>query len=132
MLLFVSLCDAKQSECAYNKTVISVLFKCVKYFLQQLQVVPLFGDMQIQLASYIQNMTDYDDNKSRWSCTTSTYGAASGVTVIPQYNLTEQLVSIRDEHIKYTSELARHSNNEVMRFVRLKGLLIFFKKIFLL
>ena len=74
-------------------------------------MVPLFGDMQIPLASYIQNMSDYEDNKSRWTCTNA--GAFTVGVVTPQYNLTEQLVNIRDEHIKYTSELAKHSNNEV-------------------
>uniref|UniRef100_H2YIL7 Cytoplasmic FMR1-interacting protein n=1 Tax=Ciona savignyi TaxID=51511 RepID=H2YIL7_CIOSA len=87
------------------------LTKIDKFF-KQLQVVPLFGDMQIPLASYIQNMTDYEDNKSRWSCASASTVAPTGVT--PQYNLTEQLVSIREDHIKYTSELARHSNNEVV------------------
>ena len=84
---------------------------CSLFFLQQLQVVPLFGDMQIPLASYIQNMSDYEENKSRWTCTNA--GVFTSGVVTPQYNLTEQLVNIRDEHIKYTSELAKHSNNEV-------------------
>ncbi|XP_076821965.1 cytoplasmic FMR1-interacting protein 1 homolog isoform X2 [Clavelina lepadiformis] len=83
-------------------------------FFKQLQVVPLFGDMQIPLATYIQNMSDYEENKSRWSCTNASFTTTTGATIIPQYNLTEQLVSIREEHIKYTSELARHSNNEVV------------------
>jgi len=81
-------------------------------FMQQLQVVPLFGDMQIPLASYIQNMSDYEENKSRWSCTSAGVSTSS-TGIIPQYNLAEQLVTIREDHIKYTSELARHSNNEV-------------------
>jgi len=81
-------------------------------FFKQLQVVPLFGDMQIPLASYIQNMSDFDDNKSKWSCASASNSTATGI--IPQYNLAEQLVSIREEHIKYTSELAKHSNNEVV------------------
>jgi hypothetical protein len=32
---------------------------------QQLQVVPLFGDMQIELARYIKTSTHYEENKSK-------------------------------------------------------------------
>lgn len=32
---------------------------------QQLQVVPLFGDMQIELARYIKTSAHYEENKSR-------------------------------------------------------------------
>nr|XP_026694999.1 cytoplasmic FMR1-interacting protein 1 homolog [Ciona intestinalis] len=91
------------------------LTKIDKFF-KQLQVVPLFGDMQIPLASYVQNMTDFEENKSRWSCASASTVTPTGIT--PQYNITEQLVSIREEHIKYTSELARHSNNEVVTTVQ--------------
>ncbi len=34
--------------------------------LQQLQVVPLFGDMQIELSRYIKTSAHYEENKSRW------------------------------------------------------------------
>lgn len=76
-------------------------------FFKQLQVVPLYGDMQIPLSSYIENMTDFNDNKSKWSCVNSTSSTS-------QYDITEQLIGIRDDHIKYISELARYSNNEVV------------------
>lgn len=33
--------------------------------IQQLQVVPLFGDMQIELARYIKTSAHYEENKSR-------------------------------------------------------------------
>lgn len=33
--------------------------------LQQLQVVPLFGDMQIELARYIKTSAHYEENKSK-------------------------------------------------------------------
>ncbi|XP_039270661.1 cytoplasmic FMR1-interacting protein 2-like [Styela clava] len=86
------------------------LTKIDKFF-KQLQVVPLYGDMQIPLASYIQNMSDFEDNKSKWSCASSTVSTGSSSA---QYNLAEQLVAIREDHIKYTSELAKYSNNEVV------------------
>ncbi|MEQ2193482.1 hypothetical protein XENOCAPTIV_030006, partial [Xenoophorus captivus] len=82
--------------------------KC-KVFIQsvyQLQVVPLFGDMQIELSRYIETSAHYEENKSRWTCTQS--------SISPQYNLCEQMVQIRDDHIRFISELARYSNSEVV------------------
>uniref|UniRef100_UPI00358DFFAE cytoplasmic FMR1-interacting protein 2-like n=1 Tax=Myxine glutinosa TaxID=7769 RepID=UPI00358DFFAE len=76
-------------------------------FFKQLQVVPLFGDMQIELARYIQTSAHYDENKSRWTCI--------GQSSSPQYNICEQMGHIREEHIRFTSELARHSNIEVVK-----------------
>ncbi len=32
----------------------------------QLQVVPLFGDMQIELSRYIETSAHYEENKSKW------------------------------------------------------------------
>lgn len=32
---------------------------------QQLQVVPLFGDMQIELSRYIKTSAHFEENKSR-------------------------------------------------------------------
>ena len=39
---------------------------CVFWCSQQLQVVPLFGDMQIELSRYIKTSAHFEDNKSRW------------------------------------------------------------------
>ncbi|KAF3838074.1 hypothetical protein F7725_009842 [Dissostichus mawsoni] len=74
------------------------LSKIDKFF--KLQVVPLFGDMQIELSRYIETSAHYEENKSK---------AAS-----PQYNLCEQMVQIREDHIRFISELARYSNSEVV------------------
>lgn len=41
----------------------------------------------------------------RWTCTQS--------SISPQYNICEQMVQIRDDHIRFISELARYSNSEV-------------------
>ncbi|KAJ7414243.1 Cytoplasmic FMR1-interacting protein 2 [Pitangus sulphuratus] len=131
------------------------LSKIDKFF-KQLQVVPLFGDMQIELARYIKTSAHYEENKSklcvagragaalaipanlpivrwgaqdmetvesnidsslqggwsrdiqveRWTCTQS--------SISPQYNICEQMVQIRDDHIRFISELARYSNSEVV------------------
>nr|XP_044600538.1 LOW QUALITY PROTEIN: cytoplasmic FMR1-interacting protein 1-like [Equus asinus] len=81
------------------------LSKMDKYF-KQLQVVPLFGDMQIELARYIKTSTHYEENKSRWTCTSSSSS--------PQYNICEQMIQIREDHMRFISELARYSNSEVV------------------
>uniref|UniRef100_A0A7M4ES88 Cytoplasmic FMR1 interacting protein 1 n=1 Tax=Crocodylus porosus TaxID=8502 RepID=A0A7M4ES88_CROPO len=80
------------------------LTKIDKFF-KQLQVVPLFGDMQIELARYIKTSAHYEENKSRWTCTSSSSS--------PQYNICEQMIQIREDHMRFISELARYSNSEV-------------------
>ena len=42
---------------------------------------------------------------TRWTCTSS--GSS------PQYNICEQMIQIRDDHMRFISELARYSNSEV-------------------
>lgn len=42
----------------------------------------------------------------RWTCTQS--------SISPQYNRCEQMVQIREDHIRFISELARYSNSEVV------------------
>uniref|UniRef100_A0A672QMN4 Cytoplasmic FMR1-interacting protein 1 homolog n=1 Tax=Sinocyclocheilus grahami TaxID=75366 RepID=A0A672QMN4_SINGR len=81
------------------------LTKIDKFF-KQLQVVPLFGDMQIELARYIKTSAHYEENKSRWSCTSASSS--------PQYNICEQMIQIREDHMRFISELARYSNSEVV------------------
>uniref|UniRef100_A0A671RLR4 Cytoplasmic FMR1-interacting protein n=1 Tax=Sinocyclocheilus anshuiensis TaxID=1608454 RepID=A0A671RLR4_9TELE len=43
---------------------------------------------------------------SRWSCTSA--GSS------PQYNICEQMIQIREDHMRFISELARYSNSEVV------------------
>lgn len=45
---------------------------------------------------------------SRWSCTSA--GSS------PQYNICEQMIQIREDHMRFISELARYSNSEVRGF----------------
>ncbi|XP_032879162.1 cytoplasmic FMR1-interacting protein 1 isoform X2 [Amblyraja radiata] len=75
-------------------------------FFKQLQVVPLFGDMQIELARYIKTSAHFEENKSRWACTSPSSS--------PQYNIIEQMIQIREDHMRFISELARYSNIEVV------------------
>jgi len=73
---------------------------CV-WFLQQLEVVPLFGDMQIAPFNYIRSSASFD--ASRWPMCTSSATSS-------QSNLLASLDNMRCEHDRYISELARHSN----------------------
>uniref|UniRef100_A0A673G3I6 Cytoplasmic FMR1-interacting protein 1 homolog n=1 Tax=Sinocyclocheilus rhinocerous TaxID=307959 RepID=A0A673G3I6_9TELE len=89
-----------------NSNIYKLDFFKVCVCLCQLQVVPLFGDMQIELARYIKTSAHYEENKSRWSC----MSAGSS----PQYNICEQMIQIREDHMRFISELARYSNSEVV------------------
>ncbi|KAK3557279.1 hypothetical protein QTP70_026267 [Hemibagrus guttatus] len=96
--------DAKKR---INLTKIDKFFKLPsssRIMTPQLQVVPLFGDMQIELSRYIKTSAHFEENKSRWSCTST--GSS------PQYNICEQMIQIREDHMRFISELARYSNSE--------------------
>ncbi|XP_074651924.1 cytoplasmic FMR1-interacting protein 2-like isoform X2 [Tubulanus polymorphus] len=69
--------------------------------LKQLEVVPLFGDMQIAPFNYIKKSPHYDPSK---------WPACSGNAASTQCNLLEQIGSMREEHTRFVSELARYSN----------------------
>ena len=68
---------------------------------QQLEVVPLFGDMQIAPFNYVRTSASFD--ASRWPMCTSSQTSS-------QSNLLASLDGMRCEHDRYISELARHSN----------------------
>lgn len=68
-------------------------------------VVPLFGDMQISLISYVKKCPHYDP--SRWSCAAENAEEKIGLT---QYNLTGKIDQLQDEHLKFMCELSRAKN----------------------
>ncbi|OQR79720.1 cytoplasmic FMR1-interacting protein-like [Tropilaelaps mercedesae] len=69
--------------------------------LKNLEMVPLFGDMQISPFHYIKHSEHFD--QKNWPLSSS--NAPS-----PQSDLLKNLQLIRDEYARYISELARHSN----------------------
>jgi cytoplasmic FMR1 interacting protein len=75
--------------------------------LKNLEVVPLLGDMQIAPFNYIKRSKNYE--ASRWPLC----GAPSSSS--PQADLMVHLPQIREDHVKFTSELARYSK-EVLSF----------------
>lgn len=71
-------------------------------------MVPLFGDVQVALVTYLKMCPNFDTMREKWN------SAAEGADekVVGQYNLLGNMDSIREEHVKFISELARY-NNEV-------------------
>ncbi|XP_040569024.1 cytoplasmic FMR1-interacting protein [Lepeophtheirus salmonis] len=67
-----------------------------------LEVVPLFGDMQIAPFNYIKKTKHYDP--SRWPLSSQNHLTS------PQSDLSIGLGKMRDDHLKFSSELARYSN----------------------
>ncbi|XP_071124781.1 cytoplasmic FMR1-interacting protein-like isoform X4 [Mytilus edulis] len=79
------------------------LTKIDKY-LKQLEVVPLYGDMQINPYHYIKYSMNFDPGK--WPACESSHPS-------PQSNLLANLEAIREDHMSYISQLARHSNEAI-------------------
>ena len=74
-----------------------------------MDVVPLYGDMQMKPYFYITKSLNFDS--SRWShCESSSPS--------PQSQILTSVETFRESHIEYVSELAR-MNNEVTRHPQL-------------
>lgn len=68
---------------------------------QQLEIVPLYGDMQVAPFHYIKKSKNFDPSK--WpNCESS--------QLSPQSNILANLEPIREDHMSYISQLSRHSN----------------------
>ncbi|XP_050734850.1 cytoplasmic FMR1-interacting protein-like isoform X1 [Eriocheir sinensis] len=74
---------------------------------KNLEVVPLFGDMQIAPFNYIKRSKNFDSKM---------WPMCSASSISPQADLMCHLPRIRDEHIKYISELARYSNEVITTY----------------
>ncbi|XP_041358058.1 cytoplasmic FMR1-interacting protein-like isoform X2 [Gigantopelta aegis] len=72
--------------------------------LKQLEFVPLYGDMQIAPYNYIKKAPNFD--ASKWPCCESSQPS-------PQSNILVNLNAIREDHMQYISQLARHSNEAI-------------------
>lgn len=68
---------------------------------KNLEVVPLFGDMQIAPFNYIKRSKHFDPSK---------WPLSSSQAISPQADLMVHLPTIREDHVKYISELSRYSN----------------------
>ncbi|KAL3880811.1 hypothetical protein ACJMK2_033018 [Sinanodonta woodiana] len=72
--------------------------------LKQLEIVPLYGDMQVSPYRYIKDSINFD--ASKWPCCESSQPS-------PQSNLLANLQAIREDHMSYISQLSRHSNEAI-------------------
>uniref|UniRef100_A0A8W8L913 Cytoplasmic FMR1-interacting protein n=2 Tax=Magallana gigas TaxID=29159 RepID=A0A8W8L913_MAGGI len=72
--------------------------------LKQMDVVPLYGDMQMKPYFYITKSLNFDS--SRWSHCESSQPS-------PQSQILSSLESLRESHTEYVSELARRSNEKM-------------------
>lgn len=76
---------------------------------KNLEVVPLFGDMQIAPFNYIKRSKHFD--ASKWPL------SSSSNNISPQADLMVHLPQIREDHVKYISELARYRSVCLYSFV---------------
>ncbi|KAG1699375.1 Cytoplasmic FMR1-interacting protein [Nymphon striatum] len=75
---------------------------------KQLEMVPLFGDMQIAPFNYIRKSPHYDSSK--WPLASNQVSASS------QSDLLQYLPTTREDYVRYISELSRHSNEVTTTF----------------
>ncbi|XP_052793301.1 cytoplasmic FMR1-interacting protein-like isoform X3 [Mya arenaria] len=73
--------------------------------LKQLEIVPLYGDMQVAPFQYIKKSANFDPSK---------WPACESSALSPQSNILANLEPIREDHMSYISQLSRHSNEFVI------------------
>lgn len=82
-------------------------FNCLNIVLiQKLEVVPLYGDMQIKPYQFVQDGLNFD--RSKWS-------ECESKRPSHQSNILEKMDGIRENHLTYISELAMYSNEVRLR-----------------
>lgn len=79
--------------------------------LQNLPVVPLYGDVQIRLSDWVQQLTHYD--ASKWTCTSEQTEARATTFIL------NRIETIRAEHVRFISDLARYNNEVTCPFLGL-------------
>ncbi|XP_072014112.1 cytoplasmic FMR1-interacting protein 1-like [Amphiura filiformis] len=78
----------------------------VNSLFKQLQCVPLYGDQQLEVFAYIRMTPNFESHKSFWTCDSSAKLEA-------QYNILQRLPSMKEDHTKFISDLAKHSHKMV-------------------
>ena len=101
LFIAVILNNLKNLHCTVNGGTSSIIDNI---FLQLLPVAPLYGDVQIRFADWVRQLPHSDPSK--WTCTSESQ--EEKVTVAIQ----SRVETIRSEHVRFISELARY-NNEV-------------------
>ena len=81
-------------------------FEKMDKIFHDLEIVPLFGDMQIAPFNYVKKTKNFDPSK--WPLAVAASNSYTNQS--PQANLQIHLLKMRDDHLKFSSELARYSN----------------------
>ncbi|KAK3576874.1 hypothetical protein CHS0354_012929 [Potamilus streckersoni] len=95
MAFSVALIDKKKTV-AFKK----ISFSKLDRILKEVEIVPLYGDMQVAIYKYIKDSPCFDISK--WSSCESSHPC-------PQSNLLVNLPAIREDHLSYISQLSRYS-----------------------
>lgn len=64
--------------------------------------MPLYGDLQISVLSYIKKCANYETHQSFWKSENIT---ATG----SQFNILRQQDALRDQHTKYLAQLVKYN-----------------------
>ncbi|CAH3019681.1 unnamed protein product [Porites evermanni] len=109
MGFLIFLMDGKESSVLKMDQKKRISLSKIDKMFKQFPVVPLFGDVQIALVSYLKMCPNFEGMREKWTA------AADGADdkVVDQYNLLHRMDSIREEHVKFISELARYRNEMV-------------------
>ena len=76
-------------------------------FIKNVQVVPIYGDMQIELPTYIKKFKCYQDNTSRWTCTQTG-------NMCVQSSIMDKISMMRVEHHALVVELSKIRNEALL------------------
>lgn len=109
MGFIIFLMDSKDSDVVKMDQKKRINISKIDKIFKQFPVVPLFGDVQIALVTYLKMCPHFEGMREKWS---SSSDAAEDKTVV-QYNLLGKMDSIREEHVKFISELARYNNEMI-------------------
>lgn len=109
MGFLIFLMDGKESSVLKMDQKKRISISKIDKIFKQFPVVPLFGDVQIALVTYLKICPHFDGMRDKWT------SAAEGADekVVGQYNLLGNMESIREEHVKFISELARYNNEMI-------------------
>merc|ERR1719489_725945 len=101
------LIDSEQNNINVMNKKRRLKFEKMDKIFHDLEIVPLFGDMQISpFVTHVKKTKNFDPSK--WPLAMA--ASSSYTNQSPQANLQIHLLKMREDHLKFSSELARYSN----------------------
>ncbi|KAK2551270.1 Cytoplasmic FMR1-interacting protein 2 [Acropora cervicornis] len=107
MGFIIFLMDSKDSDVVKMDQKKRINISKIDKIFKQFPVVPLFGDVQIALVTYLKMCPHFEGMREKWS---SSSDAAEDKTVV-QYNLLGKMDSIREEHMITASNNTRNTEH---------------------